>query len=44
MKKVAREIVETINKHADFYQKFKASLNDEDIAQSLKRMETYVFV
>jgi hypothetical protein len=36
--------VDTINKHAEFYQRFKDSLSNQDIAQSLKRMETYVFV
>jgi hypothetical protein len=44
LEKLAREIVDTINKHAEFYQRFKDSLSDQDIAQSLKRMETYVFV
>jgi hypothetical protein len=44
LEKLAREIVDTINKHAEFYQRFKDSLSNQDIAQSLKRMETYVFV
>ena len=39
MEKLARDVVDTLNKHAGFYQRIKLSLKDEEITQSLKRME-----
>ena len=44
MQTLASDIDNTLNKHADFYQKSKAYFNDADIAQSLNRMKEYVFV